>query len=440
MTRKLLILGAAGRDYHNFNLLCRDDPDLQVVAFTAAQIPDIDGRRYPPELAGPLYPEGIPIESEERLEELLAEHGVDCVWFSYSDVSHGALMRTLSRALAHGCDAQLIAAQRTMLPSRLPVIAVTAVRTGVGKSQTSRFIAGLLQARGLRVACVRHPMPYGELSKQAVQRFESFADLDTHACTIEEREEYEPYIERGMVVFAGVDYAAILAAAEAEADVILWDGGNNDTPFYQPDLYITLLDPHRAGDELEYYPGHLNLLLADLLLINKVETATAAQVAELAETAARYNPAAPLLRCRSAIRFEQAQELRGKRVLVVEDGPTCTHGGMSRGAGWYAATRAGGQIIDPSPWARGSLQDTYRKYPSARGILPAVGYSPAQIADLQATIEATPCDVVVAGTPIDLSRVLRCSRPLLRVFYELEELEHGRLAAAVDAVLEAGKA
>jgi predicted GTPase len=434
--RRVIIMGAAGRDFHNFNTLFRDDESCEVVAFTAAQIPDIEGRVYPPELAGRLYTEGVPIEPEEALERLVRERAVDEVWFSYSDVSHEYVMDKGSRVVGWGAHFGICSATRTMIPSERPVIAVTAVRTGVGKSQTSRYVARILKKLGKRVVAVRHPMPYGDLAKQAVQRFATYEDLDRHETTIEEREEYEPHIDNGFVVYAGIDYERILREAEKEAEVVLWDGGNNDTPFYKPDLHIALLDPHRPGHELTYYPGETNFLMADLLIVNKVETAEPENVERVIENARRHNPGARLVKCRSAIRVDDPSLIRGKRALVVEDGPTLTHGGMRYGAGYLAAKREGAaEIVSAEPYAVGSIRETYEKYPNSRDILPAMGYGQKQIEELQATIDATPADVVVEGTPIDLKRVLRVNKPIAGVTYELEEIEPGAIEEEVRRVL-----
>jgi predicted GTPase len=435
--RKVVIMGAAGRDFHNFNCLFRYDGRYEVVAFTAAQIPDIEGRTYPEELAGPFYPKGIPIRGEEELEELVRGHGVEEVWFCYSDVSHAELMHKASQVAAWGASFGICSATRTMLTSTRPVIAVTAVRTGVGKSQTTRYVGNILRGLGVKVVAVRHPMPYGDLAAQAVQRFATYDDLDRQRCTIEEREEYEPLLDAGFTVYAGVDYDRILRAAETEADVILWDGGNNDTPFFRPNLHITLVDPHRPGDEISYYPGEINLRLADVLLVNKINTADREDVEVVIANCRRFNPLARIFKTRSLIRVDDPAKIRGKRALVVEDGPTLTHGGMRRGAGWYAAVQAGAAlVVDPAPYAVGSLQETYRQYPNARGVLPAMGYGEQQIRDLEATIAATPADVVVEGTPIELRRVLRTDKPIADVRYELEEVSPGGLAAEVRAVLE----
>jgi len=395
-----------------------------VVAFTATQIPDIEGRVYPPALAGPLYPQGVPIFAEADLERLVKQHDVDDVWFSYSDVSHQYVMDKGSHVVAWGASFGICSAERTMIKSTKPVIAIVAVRTGVGKSQTTRYVSNILKKLGKKVVAIRHPMPYGDLAKQACQRFETYADLDLHDCTIEEREEYEPHIDNGFIVYAGVDYERILREAEKEADVILWDGGNNDTPFYKPDLHITLVDPHRAGHELTYYPGETNLLMADLLIVNKVQTADPVKVEEVIDNCRKYNPRARVIKCASKITVDKPELIAGKRALVIEDGPTLTHGGMTYGAGWFAAKNAGAsEIVDPKPYAVGTIAETFKKYPNAGAILPAMGYSDQQIADLEASINGTPCDVVVEGTPIDLSRVLKVDKPLAGVTYELEELD-----------------
>ncbi|HEX6862723.1 MAG TPA: cyclic 2,3-diphosphoglycerate synthase [Thermoanaerobaculia bacterium] len=434
--RKVVIMGAAGRDFHNFNTLFRGDDRYDVVAFTATQIPDIEGRTYPPELAGSLYPGGIPIRPEEELEEIIKKHGVDEVWFSYSDVAHLDVMHKGSAVIGWGAHFGICSATKTMIRSEKPVIAITAVRTGVGKSQTTRYISRILRELGKKVVAVRHPMPYGDLSKQIAQRFATYEDLDRYETTIEEREEYEPHIDNGFVVYAGVDYEKILRQAEQEAEVILWDGGNNDTPFYVPDLHITLLDPHRPGHETSYYPGETNLRMADLLIVNKVNTADPRNVEAVVESCRRSNPQARVIRCRSEIRVDQPELIRGKRALVVEDGPTLTHGGMAYGAGWYAAEQAGAaEIVDATPYAVGSIRATYEKYPNSRKILPAMGYGDRQIRELEATIEATPADVVVEGTPIDLKRILKVSKPIANVSYELEELEPGVIAERVRKVL-----
>ena len=434
--RRVVIMGAAGRDFHNFNCLFRDNSDCEVVAFTATQIPDIEGRIYPEELAGSAYPKGVPIHPEEDLESIIRDQKIDDVWFSYSDVPHDYVMDKASRVVAWGANFGVCSATKTMVESAKPVVAVTAVRTGAGKSQTTRYISRILRELELRVVAIRHPMPYGDLSRQICQRFATYEDLDAHQCTIEEREEYEPHIDNGFVVYAGVDYGQILAEAEKEADLILWDGGNNDTPFYKPDLHITLVDPHRPGHELSYYPGQSNLLMADILLVNKIETAKPEDVERVLENCRTENPTAQICRCRSRITVDQPELIDGKRALVVEDGPTLTHGGMSYGAGYLAAKNAGAsEIVDPFPYAVGSIRETYEVYPNARGILPAMGYGDQQIQDLQQTIAAADADVVVEGTPINLKRILEIDKPIANVTYELEELEPGMLARAVEAVM-----
>ncbi len=433
---RAVIMGAAGRDFHNFNCLFRDDPDYEIVAFTATQIPDIEGRTYPSVLAGELYPQGIPIHSETELEAIVRKQEVDEVWFSYSDVPFDYVMGKASRVVGWGAHFGLFSATRTMLPSSKPIIAITAVRTGVGKSQTSRYISRILRQLGKKVVAIRHPMPYGDLSKQICQRFATYEDLDHHECTIEEREEYEPHIDNGFVVYAGIDYEKILQEAEKEADLILWDGGNNDTPFYKPDLYITLLDPHRPGHELSYYPGATNFLLADMLIVNKVLTAKPDDLKTVLDNCKEYNPQATVVQCRSVITVDHPELIRGKRALVVEDGPTLTHGGMSYGAGWLAAQDAGAaEIVDPVPYAVGSIKETYEAYPNSKKILPAMGYGDDQIRELEATINAVDADVVVEGTPIDLGRVLEANKPVANVSYELEELEPGAIERAVKKVL-----
>ncbi len=434
---RVVIMGAAGRDFHNFNCLFRDNSDYDVVAFTATQIPDIEGRTYPAELAGDLYPEGVPIHAEEDLEAIVREKKVDEVWFSYSDVPFDYVMDKASRVIGWGSHFGVCSVSKTMLASSKPVIAITAVRTGVGKSQTSRYVSRILRQLGKKVVAVRHPMPYGDLSKQICQRFAAYEDLDRHECTIEEREEYEPHIDNGFVVYAGIDYEKILREAEKEADLILWDGGNNDTPFYRPDLFMTLVDPHRPGHELSYFPGETNFLLADMLIVNKVETANPDDLQTVLDNCQAYNPEAEVVQCRSAITVDQPELIRGKRALVVEDGPTLTHGGMSYGAGWFAAQNSGAaEIVDPVPYAVGSIKDTYEAYPNSRRVLPAMGYGEDQIRELEATINAVDADVVVEGTPIELGRVLKINKPVANVRYELEELEPGAIERAVRAVAE----
>ena len=421
MALRVVIMGAAGRDFHNFNVVYRDDPATEVVAFTAAQIPGIAGRRYPPELAGPHYPAGIPIEPEEDLEQLVRERRVDQVVFAYSDVSHEHVMHGASRSLAAGADFALLGPRRTMLRSKKPVVAVCAVRTGCGKGAVSRRIVEILRGRGRTVAVVRHPMPYGDLLAGRVQRFAQFADLERARVTLEEREEYEPHLEAGSVVFAGVDYSAMLARAEAEADVIVWDGGNNDLPFFAPTLHLCLVDPHRSGHESRYHPGEANLRMADVAVIVKEDTAPPEAVETVRASIARLNPRATIVDTRLPISVEQAEAIRGKTVLAIEDGPTVTHGGMPAGAAELAARRLGARLVDPRPYARGSLRDVFTQYPTLGPVLPAMGYGSAQMADLQETINATPCDIVLLGTPIDLRRSLTLSRPIVRVTYRIEE-------------------
>ena len=435
--RRVLIMGAAGRDFHDFNVVFRDDPGVVVVAFTATQIPGIAGRRYPPELAGPRYPEGIPIVLEAELERLIHAERVDEVVFAYSDVAHETVMHEASRVLAAGADFTLLGPESTMVTAQVPVISVCAVRTGAGKSQISRFVAGLLVRRGLRPVMVRHPMPYGDLVKQRVQRFATLDDLDRYETTVEEREDYEPHIRQGLVVYAGVDYEAIVAEAQREADVIVWDGGNNDFSFIRSDLEIVVVDPFRPGHELAYHPGETNLRRADVVVVNKVGSAPAENVERVLETVSRINPGAVVVQAKSAITVEGAEELRGRRVLVVEDGPTLTHGGMSTGAGVEAARLAGvGELVDPRPWAVGSIADVYRAYPHLGPLLPAVGYFEDQLRDLEATIAATPVDVVMIATPFDITRVIRIDKPVVRVRYEVEELGEPSLTTVVTDFLD----
>ncbi|EHR79082.1 GTPase [Thermococcus litoralis DSM 5473] len=426
--KRVVILGAAGRDFHNFNTFFRDNPEYEVVAFTATQIPDIEGRIYPPELAGELYPNGIPIWNEDDLEKIIKEHDIDIVVFAYSDVSHEHVMHLASRAHAAGADFWLLGPKSTMIKSTKPVVAVTAVRTGCGKSQTSRKVAQLLQEMGYKVVAIRHPMPYGDLRKQVVQRFATFEDLDKYECTIEEREEYEPYIERGMVVYAGVDYEKILREAEKEADIILWDGGNNDFPFYVPDLWIVVTDPHRPGHELKYHPGETNFRAADVIIINKIDTANRDDIQKVRESIEKVNPNATVIEAASPIFVDKPELIKGKRVLVVEDGPTLTHGGMRYGAGYVAAKKFGAaEIIDPRPYAVGSIVETYKKYPHLDVILPAMGYGKKQIKELEETINRADADVVIMGTPVDLRRFMNLNKPAVRVKYELEEIGYPKL-------------
>jgi predicted GTPase len=420
---KVLIMGAAGRDFHNFNVVFRNDPACQVVAFTAAQIPNIAGRIYPTELAGERYPKGIPIYAESELESLIETHQVDQVVFAYSDVSHEEVMHKASRALAAGADFRFLGPRSTMLRSRKPVISICAVRTGAGKSPVARRIAALLRAQqGLRVAVVRHPMPYGDLAKQAVQRFATLDDLQQAHCTVEEREEYEPHISQGDVVFAGVDYERILRLAESEADVILWDGGNNDLSFFECDLEIVLVDPHRAGHERMYFPGEVNLLRADVIIITKVDTAEREKVEELRKTIRSVNPTATILDSTMPVTVDDPLSVRGKRVLVVEDGPTVTHGGMAYGAGVLAAKKYGAAaLVDPRPEAVGSLRETFRVNPHLECLLPAMGYGTEQIHDLEQTVNRVDCDLVLIATPVDLRRLISIRQPSCRVRYEFEE-------------------
>ena len=421
--QRVLIMGAAGRDFHNFNVVFRNNPRYKVVAFTATQIPDIEGRLYPAQLAGPLYPAGIPIHAESDLDRLIADLKVDQVVFAYSDVSHQTVMHKASQVLAHGADFVLMGSRDTMLASSKPVVAVCAVRTGSGKSQTTRRVCDILRGMGKQVVAVRHPMPYGNIAEQAVQRFASYEDLDRYQCTIEEREEYEPHIDRGVIVYAGVDYEAILRQAEQEADVVVWDGGNNDLPFFKPDLHIVVADPHRPGHELSYHPGEANLRMADVVVINKVDTADLDNVAILRENIYRTNPDAIIVEAASPIFVDYPGIIRGKDVLVVEDGPTLTHGEMAYGAGVVAARRFGAaNILDPRPWAVRSIADTYAKYPDTGAVLPAMGYGDQQMADLQETINNVPCDLVIIATPIDLTRIIDIHRPTQRVRYELQEI------------------
>lgn len=418
--RRVLIMGAAGRDFHNFNLVYRDREDVEVVAFTATQIPDIAERTYPVELAGPLYPHGIPIHPEDDLERLIGENRIEDVVFAYSDVTHEHVMHRASRVNAAGANFLLLGADETMIKSKRPVIAICAVRTGAGKSQTTRRVAEILTERGKRLVVIRHPMPYGDLRDQIWQRFAEYDDMVREKCTIEEMEEYEPHIQRGNVVYAGVDYERILEEAEKEADVILWDGGNNDSPFYAPDLMIVLADPHRVGHELLYYPGEQNLRAADVVIINKEGTAHPSDVEKLEANIASANPTAEIVHANSPVRFDSEVDLRGKRVLVVEDGPTLTHGGMTIGAGTVAAEAAGAILVDAREHAVGKIREMYAAYPAIGTLLPAAGYSPEQVADLEKTINAVDCDYVVIGTPIDLRRVVDIERPSVRVRYDLD--------------------
>ena len=430
---RVLIVGAAGRDFHNFNVVYRDDPRVEVVAFTAAQIPGIAGRRYPAALAGPRYPQGIPIVPEAELEATCLAHGVDLVVFAYSDVPHAVVMHLASRALAAGADFALLGPRRTMLEAGVPVIAITAVRTGCGKSQTARWVARQLRARGLRVAVVRHPMPYGELERQALQRFAAHADLA--GCTLEEREEFEAHLAAGNVVFAGIDTARVAAAAAAEADVILWDGGNNDFPFLRPDLHIALVDPLRPGDETAYHPGEAVLRMADVVLVAKSNAAPVADVERVAAAARAANPQAPVLRVGSLVQLDAPAAVRGRRVVVVEDGPSTTHGGLPHGAGYAASIAAGAEVVDPRAHADAEIAALYARYPHLGPVLPAMGYSPAQLAALARSIDAVPAEVVVSGTPVDLAALVALGRPVVRARYEFAEAETPGLAGVLDAFL-----
>ncbi len=429
--QRVVIMGAAGRDFHDFNVAYRDDPDVEVVAFTATQIPGIDDRRYPPELAGVLYPNGIPIVPESDLERLIRDERVDTVVFAYSDVAHEHVMHSASRVLAEGADFELLGPARTMVESTKPVVAVCAVRTGSGKSQTTRRVAAILDELGLRPVVVRHPMPYGDLAAQKVQRFAEYADLDRHRTTIEEREEYEPHLDAGHVVYAGVDYGAILRQAEQEADVVLWDGGNNDFSFYRPDLTIVVADPLRAGDELRYHPGETNLRMADVVVINKIDSASPEQLETLREHIARVNPDAAVIEARSTLALEGG-EIAGRRVIVVEDGPTLTHGGMTYGAGVVASRRFGAELVDPRPYAVGSIRATLDRYPALQPLLPAMGYGDQQIRELEATLNAVKADLVLSATPIDLRRVLTVDKPIVRVRYELDEASGPSLRSLIE--------
>ena len=421
MANRVIIMGAAGRDFHNFNTFFRDNADYKVVAFTATQIPNIEGRMYPPELAGSLYPEGIPIHAEEDLVNLISEHSIDQVVFAYSDVSHEYVMHKASEVLAAGADFRLMGSGTTMLDSSKPVVAVCAVRTGSGKSQTTRHVCDVLQEMGKSVVVVRHPMPYGDLAAQAVQRFATYEDMDQHKCTIEEREEYEPHIDRGVVVYAGVDYEPILRQAEEEADVVVWDGGNNDPPFYRPNLYIVITDPHRPGHGLRFHPGEVNLRSADVIVINKVDTANLEGILQVRESIFAVNPEATVVEGASPIFVEDPKAIRGKRVLVIEDGPTLTHGGMTYGAGVVAAKRFGAaELVDPRPYAVRSIAATLEKYTHIETLLPAMGYGDEQVKDLEESINATECDLVLIATPIDLRRLMDIKHPTDRVRYEIQ--------------------
>jgi predicted GTPase len=430
---KVLIMGAAGRDFHNFNVFFKDNEDYDVVAFTATQIPDIDGRKYPSELAGSLYPEGIPIHDEEELEELIYDLDVDEVVFAYSDLPYDYVMSKAAIVNYAGADFRLMGAKSTMIPSTKPVIAICAARTGCGKSQTTRAVCDHLTAQGKKVVAIRHPMPYGDLVKQRVQRFAEIADLKKHDCTIEEMEEYEPHIMNNTVVYAGVDYEAILREAEKEADIIVWDGGNNDMPFYLPDIMITVVDPHRAGHELTYYPGETNLLMADVIVINKIDTADIDDISTVRENIRIVNPEAIVIDAASPVSVDDDDVIYGKNVLVVEDGPTLTHGEMQYGAGVVAAEKYGAaSLVDPRPWTVGKLTETFEKYPDIGQILPAMGYGDEQMKDLETTINKVECDAVVIGTPIDLRRIINIEKPSVRVTYKLQEIGMPTLASILN--------
>ncbi|MFH1810073.1 MAG: cyclic 2,3-diphosphoglycerate synthase [Pseudomonadota bacterium] len=434
--RRVLILGAAGRDFHNFNCVFRDDPDHEVVAFTAAQIPDIDDRKYPAALAGPYYPNGIPIVAEEEAPALIRKYKIDEVVFSYSDVTYQHVMSLSSVAIANGADFRLIGPAKTMIPSSKPVVSICAVRTGCGKSQTTRRVAELLKERGKKLVAVRHPMPYGDLAKQKVQRYAKRQDLIKHRCTIEEIEEYEPHIAAGTIIYAGVDYEAILRQAEQEADVVLWDGGNNDLPFYKSDLEIVVTDPLRAGNELSYYPGEANLRRADVVIINKIDTAPADAIETVRANIRAVNPDAVIIDAASPVMVDNPKAVRGKRVLVVEDGPTLTHGEMKFGAGVIAALHYGAaEFVDPRPFTKGSIAATFEKYPETGTLLPAMGYGDEQMKDLKDTIDACDCDLVIIGTPIDLTRYVSFNKPSVRVRYDLQEIGSPTLVDVIDEFL-----
>lgn len=434
--RKPIIMGAAGRDFHNFNVFYKDNEGYEVVAFTATQIPNIADRKYPSELAGRLYPDGIPIYDEKELTGLIKEYKVDDVVFSYSDVPHEYVMHKASEVQAAGANFIILGAEQTMLKSKVPVIAVCAVRTGCGKSAATRRICQILKEAGKKVVAIRHPMPYGDLVKQKAQRFETYEDLTLHDCTIEEMEEYEPHIEQGTIVYAGVDYEAILRKAENEADIIIWDGGNNDLPFYKPDVHITLVDPHRPGHEVTFYPGETNLILADIIIISKEEYADAENIIKVKENIKKTNPNASIIDASLHITVENLERIKGRRVLAVEDGPTVTHGGMTYGAAVMAAREYGASIlVDPRPFAFGSIKETFNKYPDINNLLPAMGYDRKQILELEETINQTDCDIVITGTPIDLGRIIKINKPIVRAKYELQELSKPGLSNIIQALL-----
>ena len=438
--RKIIIMGAAGRDFHNFNTMYRDNDTVEIVAFTATQIPDIDGRKYPASLAGKLYPKGIPIHDESELLDLIKKHNIDEVIFSYSDVPYQYIMEKAAYVMAAGARFAVEGGAPTMIKSSKPVVAVCAIRTGCGKSQTTRRVAEVLQAMGKKVVAIRHPMPYGDLAKQDCQRFASLADLDKHKCTIEEREEYEPHIMNGVTVYAGIDYEMIIRQAEKEADVILWDGGNNDMPFYKPDILFTVVDPHRPGHEISYYPGQNNLLLADAIVINKMDSADADGVAEVRENIQIYNPKAIVIDAASPIDVDKPELIRGKKVLVVEDGPTLTHGEMQYGAGVVAAAKFGAEeLVDPRPYTVKSITATFEKYPGIGTLLPAMGYGKEQMSDLETTINRTKCDLVLVATPIDLNRLIKIKHKTARVSYNLQEIGRPNVQTVLESFFSGGK-
>ncbi len=440
MKRKVIIMGAAGRDFHNFNTMYRDNDQVDVVAFTATQIPDIDGRKYPAKLAGKLYPKGIPIYEEKELLGLIAKHNIDEVIFSYSDVPYQYVMDKAAHVTAAGARFALEGGDPTMIKSTKPVVAVCAIRTGCGKSQTTRRVAEILQELGKKVVAIRHPMPYGDLTKQINQRFAKLSDLDKHNCTIEEREEYEPHIRAGVIIYAGIDYEKIIRDAEKEADVILWDGGNNDMSFYKPDLLITVVDPHRAGHELSYYPGQNNLLMADAVVINKIDSADADGISEVRANIYSQNPDAVVIDAASPLTVDKPQLIKGKKVLVIEDGPTLTHGEMAYGAGVVAAEKFGAaELVDPRPYTVRSISETFEKYPNIGILLPAMGYGDSQVKDLETTINKTKCDVVIIATPIDLSRILKINKPTVRVSYNLQEIGSPNLTEVLTDFVSRGK-
>jgi predicted GTPase len=425
---RVLIMGAAGRDFHNFNVYFRDNPAYEVVAFTATQIPNIEGRTYPPELTGDSYPNGIPIYSEDQLESLIKSERISQVVFAYSDIRHTYVMHVASRVLVAGADFRLMGLNSTLIKSTKPVVSICAARTGSGKSQTSRKVASILRDLGHKLAIVRHPMPYGDLAAQAVQRFTNYEDLDRYDASIEEREEYEPHLAQGSIVYAGVDYAAILREAEKEVDIVLWDGGNNDLPFFNSDLAIVVVDPHRPGHELSYHPGEANVRSADLIVINKIDTAAEEDIEIVRENVSTLNPGAQIIEAASPIQVDDPEAIRGKRVIVVEDGPTLTHGEMAFGAGWIAAQRYGAEeIVDPRPYAQGTISETYAKYPTTGAVLPAMGYGNEQMEELEKTINSADAEMVVIGTPIDLGKLLNLDKPYQNVRYDLEEIGQPRL-------------